>query len=81
MPSAANSDERDVDGGARADRGDDRDAGRGAGDELRGFAVERRHQLPLGDVQQVAAVDDLGQMRCQARRGACASAALRRASR
>ena len=57
---------------------------------LRGLAVERRHQAALGDVQQVAAVDDLGEVgfkfaaaarelrRCGERRGQFAHDGARR---
>ena len=54
--------EGEIDRGARADRGHKRNAGRRAGDEAGGFLIKRCHQATLRDVQEVAPIDDLGEV-------------------
>ena len=51
-------DEDQVEDGARADRGDERDALGGGGDLSLRLLVEGSQQRPLGDVDEVAPVDD-----------------------
>ena len=65
QPQRGHEHEQHVDQGARADRGDDRDALRGRRDQPARLLIERRHQFALGQPDHVGAVDDVVGMALQ----------------